>query len=213
MRYLLQVEFVVLCLAATHIKAQDIAPAVKAIATNGKVELPPLDGDERMKDYLKSLIRPNAIFYNVLVAGMAQATNFPHEWGRTGDALGKRVGSQFAQYFLDNTIELGVSTLLKEDNRYVRLGEGGFLHRFGNVAKSTVVVSSTTGGHTLALGQIAGAFGSWTIASQYWEPPSQQRVSRIMLWGSVNVIAKGGKNLMKEFGPDLRKKHLLPSHP
>jgi hypothetical protein len=67
----------------------------------------------------------------------------------------------------------------------------------------------------LALGQIAGAYGSWAIASQTWEPPSEQRGSRILLWGSVNLAAKGGRNLIKEFGPDFRKKHAVPaaSHP
>jgi hypothetical protein len=32
------------------------------------------------------------------------------------------------------------------------------------------------------------------------------------LWGSVNLAAKGGRNLIKEFGPDLRKKP-SPNHP
>ena len=58
----------------------------------------------------------------------------------------------------------------------------------------------------MALGQIAGAYGSWAIASQVWEPRSEQGISRIFLWGSVNLAAKGGFNLIKEFGPDFKKK-------
>jgi hypothetical protein len=170
-----------------------------------------LDGKERMREYLKSLVRPSAVFSNVLIAGFEEGRNFPHEWGRTGTAFGKRLGSQYAQFFLDNSIELGFSALHREDNRYVRTGDGNVFERFGNVMRSTVVVSSTGGGKTLAIGQIAGAYGSWAIASQVWEPPSEQRVSRIFLWGSVNLAAKGGRNLIKEFGPDLRKKHT--THP
>lgn len=192
--------------------AQDLTPAVEAVTTAGK-EPPQLDGKERMQEYLKSFIRPSAIFANILIAGFEEARNFPHEWGRTGNAFGQRLGSQYAQYFLDNTIELGVSALHKEDNRYTRLGQGGFLRRFGNVVKSTVVVPTTEGRQTLALGQIAGSFGSWAIASQVWEPPSEQRGSRILLWGGVNLAAKGGRNLVKEFGPDLKKKHAPPPHP
>jgi hypothetical protein len=182
--------------------------------------LPPLESKERMQEYLKALVSPSALYANVLIAGYDEARNFPHEWGRTGTAFGKRLGSQYAQFFLDNTIELGVSAVLKEDNRYVRMGDGSFIRRFGNVARSMVVVSSTEGGKTLALGQIAGAYGSWAIASQVWEPPSEQRVSRILLWGSVNLAAKGGWNLLKEFSPDMKKKHATsfvppspPSHP
>ena len=202
--------------AATGVHAQDLAPAVEAIATANEPQKPPaLDGKQRVQEYLKSLVRPSAIFSNVLIAGFEEARNFPHEWHRTEGGFAKRLGSQYAQYFLDNTIELGFSSLHHEDNRYVRVGNGEFFKRFGNVVKSTVVVSSTHGGQTLALGQIAGAYGSWAIASQVWEPPSEQRVSRVLLWGSVNLAVKGGKNLIREFGPDLRRKHAAPAttHP
>jgi hypothetical protein len=209
-----EVAAIFLCVV-TGVSAQDLAPAVEAIATASQPQqLPPLTGKDRVKEYLKSFVRPTAIASNVLIAGFEEARNFPHEWHRTGGAFEKRLGSQFAQYFLDNTIELGFSALHHEDNRYLRVGDGStFMRRFGNVVKSTVVVSSTQGGHTLALGQIAGAYGSWAIASQVWEPPSEQRGSRILLWGSVNLAAKGGRNLIREFGPDLRKKHVPPPAP
>jgi hypothetical protein len=212
-----RVEFAALFLSlATCAGAQDLAPAVEAIATAAEPQKPPaLDGKERVQEYLKSLVRPSAIFSNVLIAGFEEARNFPHEWHRTEGGFAKRLGSQYAQYFLDNTIELGFASIHHEDNRYFRVGPGNFFKRFGNVVKSTVVVSSSHGGQTLALGQIAGAYGSWAIASQVWEPASEQRVSRVLLWGSVNLAAKGGRNLIREFGPDLRKKHAAPaaSHP
>lgn len=189
---------------AVCLRAQDLAPAVEAIVT--PADPAPLEGKQRMRDYLKSLVRPSAVFSNVLIAGFQEAHNFPHEWGRTGNGFGKRLGSQYAQYFLGNTIELGVSSLLNEDNRYTRVGDGNVFKRFGGVVKSTVVVSSTRGGETLALGQIAGAYGSWAVASQVWEPASEQRGSRILLWGSVNLATKGGRNLIREFGPDVKKK-------
>jgi hypothetical protein len=201
-----QVAALFLC-AAAAVRAQDIAPAVEALANANKPDqLASQDGKQRFQEYLKSLVRPSAVFSNVFIAGLEEARNFPHEWRRTTTGFEQRLGSQYAQYFLDNTIELGFSSLHHEDNRYVRLGDGNFFRRFGNVVKSTVVVSKTSGGHTLALGQLAGAYGSWAIASQVWEPPSEQRGSRILLWGSVNLAAKGGRNLIKEFGPDFRKK-------
>jgi hypothetical protein len=189
------------------LRAQDIAPAVEAIANANKPDPPAsLDGKQRIQEYLKSLVQPSAVFSNVFIAGLEEARNFPHEWRRTMTGFEQRLGSQYAQYFLDSTIELGLASLHHEDNRYTRIGDGNFFKRFGNVLRSTVVVSNTQGGKTLALGQIAGAYGSWAIASQTWEPASEQRGSRILLWGSVNLAAKGGRNLIKEFGPDLRKK-------
>lgn len=188
---------------------------MEAIADANKPDRPAsLDGKQRVKEYLKSLVRPSAVFSNVLIAGLEEARNFPHEWRRTGTGFEKRLASQYAQYFLDNTIELGFSALHHEDNRYVRMGEGNVFKRFGKVVKSTVVVSSLHGGQTVALGQIAGAYGSWAIASQVWEPASEQRGSRVLLWGSVNLAAKGGRNFIREFGPDLKKKRTAAaSHP
>ncbi len=214
---ILRVELAAIFLTvASGVFAQDLAPAVEAIANANAPQRPPaLDGKERFQEYLKSLVRPSTLFSNVLIAGIEEARNFPHEWKRTGAGFEKRLGSQFAQNFLDNTIELGFASIHKEDNRYFRVGEGNFFKRFGNVVKSTVVVSNTNGGQTIGLGQIAGAYGSWAIASQVWEPPSEQKISRVFLWGSVNLAAKGGRNLIREFGPDLRKKHPAPgqSHP
>jgi hypothetical protein len=167
---------------------------------------PPVDGKERMHYYLKTLVSPSAVFSNVLIAGVAELHSFPREWPRTEMGFAKRLGSQYAQFFLDNTIELGFSAIHKEDNRYLRVGSSNVFRRFGSVVKSTVVVSNGQGGQTIALGQIAGAYGSWAIASQVWEPPSQQGGTRILIWGTVNLAAKGARNLFKEFGPDLQKK-------
>jgi len=190
------------------VRAQDLAPAIEAITNANTPARPPaLDGKDRMKQYLKSLVSGNTIFSNFLIAGIEEGRNFPHEWRRTWSGFEDRFASQYGQFVLDHTIELGFSTLHKEDNRYTRLGDGGFLKRFGNVVKSTVVVSNSQGGQTIALGQIAGAYGSWAIASQVWEPRSEQRLSRVMLWGSVNLAAKGGANLIREFRPDWHKKH------
>lgn len=188
----------------------ELAAAFVCAATCLSAQQPPApDGKELTKNYLKSLISPSSILSNVLIAGYEEARNFPHEWGRTGRGYEKRLGSQYAEFGIDKTIELGFSAIHHEDNRYVRLGDGGFWRRFGNVVKSTVVVADTRGGQTVALGQIAGAYGSWAIASQVWEPPSEQRVSRIFLWGSVNLAAKGGFNFLKEFGPHKK----TPSQP
>ncbi len=198
---------VVVC-TVTCVSGQDIAPVVEEVAKAvAPAQLPPAqDGKDRFQEYLKSLVRPSAVLANVLIAGYDEGRNFPHEWGRTGTGFGKRLGSQYAQYFLDNTIQLGFAAIHKEDNRYARIGSGGFFKRFGKVVESTVVVSNRQGGRTIALGQIAGAYGSWAIASQVWEPPSEQRASRVLLWGSVNLAIDGGGNLVKEFGPDLKKK-------
>lgn len=164
-----------------------------------------VNGSDRVKAYLKKLVSLDAFYEVVPVAAFDQFRNFPHEWRRAGQGFGERLGSAYGQFFLSETIRLGFSTFHKEDNRYVRLGQGNFLKRTGNAFKGAVVASNGIGGQTAAIGEIAGVYGSWAIASQVWEPRSEQAFSRVMMWGSVGMGVKVGANFLHEFWPDTRR--------
>jgi hypothetical protein len=184
------------------------APLVPAAKTDPSIDqnvTPGPDGGARFKAYLKRLVSIDAFYEVIPIAGFDQVRNFPHEWRRTGVGLRDRVASAYGQYFLDQTIQLGFSTFHKEDPRYVRLGQGNFFKRTGHALKGAVVASNFNGGHTLAINQIAGTYGSWAIASQTWEPRSEQAFSRVMLWGSVGMSVKAGTNFLHEFWPDTRR--------
>lgn len=158
-----------------------------------------------MKQYLKHLVSLDAFGQTVPAAIFDQVLNFPHEWRRDGAGFGDRVGSQYGQFFLGETIQLGVSAFHKEDPRYTRLGHGNVLKRTAHAIEGSVVASNMHGGQTIALGQIAGVYGSWAIATEWWEPKSEQGVGKIMLWGGVGMGVKAGANIVKEFWPDARK--------
>lgn len=165
-----------------------------------------LDGAARIKAYLKKLISIDAFGEVVPAAAFDHARDFPHEWKRDADGFGDRLGSEYAQFVLSDTIQLGISAIHHEDPRYSRLGGGSTLRRTAHALRGAVVVSNTRGRETLALGQIAGVYGSWAIATQWWEPRSEQAFSRVMLWGSVDLGVKAGANVIKEFWPDARNK-------
>ena len=63
----------------------------------------------------------------------------------------------------------------------------------------------TEGGQTLALGRIAGAYGSRAIATR-WNPAAERTPGQIMLYGNVNMATKASVNLWREFWPDARRK-------
>jgi hypothetical protein len=176
------------------------------IDPNASPNPPPVDWSARMKAYLKKLVSRDAFYETVPEALFDQARDFPHEWGRSGVAFADRLGSQYGQFLFNHTIQLAVSAIHKEDPRYRRLGHGNAFRRTAHAFKGAVVASNMNGGQTIALGQIAGIYGSWAIATQWWEPRSEQAFSRVMLWGSVGMGVKVGENVLHEFWPDARGK-------
>lgn len=159
-----------------------------------------------MKTYLKKLVSRDAFFDVAPEALFDHARDFPHEWGHSGVAFADRLGSEYGQFFFNQTIQLAVSAVHREDPRYSRLGHGNVLKRAAHAFKGAVVASNMRGSQTVALGQIAGTYGSWAIATQWWEPRSEQAFSRVMLWGSVGMGVKVGANVLHEFWPDARGK-------
>lgn len=212
-----------LCALAPSAGAQSAAdspapviPAPKAQITvdqDAAADAAPVNWSLRMKVYLKKLVSMQA-FYEVVPGTISDhVRNFPTEWGRGGVGFADRLGSQYGQFFFSETIELAVSAFHKEDPRYFRMGQGNFFKRTGHAFKTAVVVSNTNGGQTIAVGQIAGVFGSWAVATQWWEPKSEQSVGQVMLWGGVGMATKAGANVFREFWPDAKRKFFKKHDP
>lgn len=161
---------------------------------------------ERFDEYGSKLFGPTATLQTVPIAVFDHARNFPHEWGQEPEALFDRLGSEYGQFFLDQSIQLALWGVHREDSHYFRSGQGNFFSRAGHALKSTVIVSNTAGGQTLALGAIAGSYGSWAIATKWWEPKSEQNVQQLMLWGTTGLIGKAASNFFHEFWPDAKRK-------
>lgn len=167
----------------------------------------------RFDEYGSKLFGPSATLQTVPIALFDHVRDFPHEWGQEPRALFDRLGSEYGQFFLDQTIQLALWGVHREDSHYFRSGHGNFFSRTGHALKSTVIVSNTTGGQTLALGAIAGSYGSWAIATKWWEPKSEQNAQQLMLWGTTGLIGKAAANFFHEFWPDARRKFFRHSKP
>jgi hypothetical protein len=172
----------------------------------------PSDWHGRLELYVKSLVGPQALMQVLPVAAWDHARKFPKEWGSRPIGFADRLGSEYAQYILSQTIQLGFSAIHKEDPRYFRVGQGSFFRRTGHAIRAAVIVSDTRGGQTLAIGEIAGAFGSWAVATQWWEPRSEQSFGHVMLWGGTPILTKAGRNVLREFWPDAKRK-FFTRHP
>ncbi len=155
--------------------------------------------------FLQKLVSPQAFLETVPGTVFDQARNFPGDWGRGPDALGKRFGSQYGQFVISELIVGGVSALHHEDPRYYPSTDRRFWKRTEHAVAATFVCRNVEGGRTAALSVPAGVFGAWAVATQ-WSPPDVRGPAEILKWGSFGMLMKVGGNVLHEFWPDARQK-------
>ena len=137
-------------------------------------------------------------------AGWNQLRTSPDEWGEGGDGFGKRLASAYARRFVKNTVDFGVATFRGEVMEYTRCDCGGW-SRVGHAVKYTFLRKSDDGGSTLAAGRLAGAFASG-FAANLWYPDSRNSVNHALRRSALCLGLDAGKNVLKEFWPDVKRK-------
>ena len=187
--------------------AQDTPPTPAAVASTPPVDPP--QWSDRRGEFFKRLFGPQAILETIPGTIFDTARGFPKQWGRGGVGIAKRLGSQYGQFAVGETIELGVSALHKEDPRYYRMPDGGFGQRLGHALKSTIIVRGAGGKNTIGLARLADVYGAWAIATT-WNPPDQRNFTQIAKYGTLGLGIKAGSNVFREFWPDAKK--LLKGH-
>ena len=161
-----------------------------------------IDWTLRRRVFFRRLFGPNAIWETIPGLAFDEARNFPHEWGRGFGGITKRFGSQYGQFVVSETIELGVAAVHREDPRYHRLNGHPFGQRVKHTLASVFVVRDDKGGRTIALGRIAGVYGA-TAASLIWNPADQRNLRSFTINSSIPFAAKAGSNAWQEFWPDV----------
>ena len=140
-------------------------------------------------------------------AVMAQVRNFPRDWGRDREGLGKRLASEYGQFAIRELTEYFVAPALNEDPRYERLGDVFPLHqRLKRTMVGTVWVRKLQGsGHTFCYSRVVGVYASWGIASR-WHPAQHHGLSEVAWRGATRLGVEVGGNAFREFWPDVRKR-------
>ncbi len=189
--------------------AEEPRPLVQPDTAMAVTPLDPPEWSDRRGVFFKKLFGPQAILETVPGTIFDTARGFPRQWGRGGLGAAKRLGSQYGQFAIGETIELGVSALHREDPRYFRRPDGRFNQRLGHALKSTVVVRGAGGSDTIGLARLADVYGAWAIATM-WNPPDQRNLRQISKYGTLGLGIKAGSNVFREFWPDVKRRFGRP---
>ncbi len=128
----------------------------------------------------------------------------PEEWTANTRGYGQRVGYKFARIAIGNSIEMAVSAAVNEDPRFFHLGQGGFGKRVGYAFTSNFLARRPDGSRHIAVGRMAGKFGSAFIANT-WYPPSNNTTGDALRRVGISYAFGFGFNVIKEFSPEIKR--------
>jgi hypothetical protein len=148
---------------------------------------------------------------NLLAAGVNaavwQATDDnPRGYGQGWDAYGVRYGAslattestRFFQSFL-------LPSILKEDPRYFRKGQGGFGNRFAYSISRVLVTRTDSGRQSFNFSAVGGAFAGAALSNTYM-PDVNRDARRTAVSAALSLATTAGWHVLSEFGPDIRHK-------
>jgi len=180
-----------------------VLPNFKTI-NNPDQQYTPISSGEKFKLVLH-YFDPFTYVSTGIQAGVEQWSNGKKEYGQGSLGYAKRYGADFTDAFTNEVFVVGVfPSLLHEDPRYFRLGQGSGLHRMGYALSRIVVGRSDSGTKRFNSSEFLGNFVSGSISQAYY-PQSERGFGGIMTRMGVQIGFDSLFNVLKEFYPDIRR--------
>jgi hypothetical protein len=143
-----------------------------------------------------------------IYAGVAQWGNNYPGYGQGAQGYAKRYGAAFADGAIGNFMtEAILPTLVHQDPRYFRLGQGGAWKRVGYALSRVAVTHADSGGWQFNTSEIAGNAVAAGLANLYY-PDGNRSAKDTSEKFALNIVSDAGFNVLKEFWPDMRRKVL-----
>lgn len=184
---------------------------IPAYTTTNLRNAPPLTPKQKFVLFARQASDPFEWATAGLVAGVGQANNSYSEYGQGADGFGKRFGAAMADQADSNFLSVFLyPTLLKQDPRYFRVGEGTVKHRLAHSLRKEFVTRTDRGTHQFNWSSVLGALTAGAVSNAYYPPHDRGFGSTMSRAGfALAYGALGGLGL--EFWPDIQHK-LFPGH-
>lgn len=147
------------------------------------------------------LIAPSGMAHAAFSSGFSQWRNVPLESHEDMDDIGHRFAAFYARRAAQNAGEMLGGLLNREDPRPRVSSEHGFWNRTRSALWSVVRVENANGSDRLALGPIAGAFGSGFTGMACFR--SHDRIADGFRMTALSYGGYFGTALAHEFHPDI----------
>jgi hypothetical protein len=189
---------------STCVLAQQTDPGA-ADSTSGPAPPPAsFSVEDKLRYDARHFFDIDNFIYAGIGAGLDQLRDRPGEWGEGGGAYAERYASHIGQYFIQRSIMFPVQALDHEDTRYYRSKRRSFGGRFGDAFLHTIWRHDDSGGMMPAYSEFFGDYGAAAL-SRLWWPQRFHNGHAIFIAGSDTVLIDAGINVLREFGPDVKR--------
>ncbi len=172
--------------------------------TEASLAFEPISARRKMTIAAKDSFAIPIYFNAALFATLYQAENENPSFGQGFGGYAKRLSASFGDQMIGNMMSEGVMpSLLHEDPRYFRIGEGRKLSRTGYALTRIFVTRTDTGGSRFNFSEVLG--NSTAVAlSNAWYPDTRtasENVEKLAMQLATDAFS----NVLKEFWPDVRR--------
>lgn len=168
------------------------------IATGEPVPPHSPTGNERFRRYLFDAFGPIGWLRAAASGAVAQADNDPPEWGQGAKGYGRRVGSEFGQHVVQETVLYGFSAPFGQDPTYYRCECSGFLPRLGHAIVSSFTALNRDDNRVFSVPRVVAPFAAGQVAANGWYPDRFGPKDGLRM-GTISLGAGVGVNVIKEF--------------
>ena len=170
--------------------------------------IPPLTAGQKFTVVGRSLIDPFEFVLIGFVAGLGQASDSNPTYGQGIQGYGKRYATSYADNAVENFMASAVlPSVLHQDPRYYQLGHGSFMRRTGHALARVVITRADSGKQQFNYSEVFGAGMAAAISTYSYHPGSEQSFGEVVsVWGT-QIGWDVATYMIKEFWPDLRKRH------
>lgn len=138
-------------------------------------------------------------------AGESQLSNSNRSFGQGAAGYGQYLGTSYADFVIgDYMTEAIFPTILHQDPRYFRKGDGSTWARFGYAVGQIIFTHNDNGKTAFNYSEIVGNSVSVAISNSYYADNRDATDAGIKLVSQLGVDA--ASNALKEFWPDLQRK-------
>lgn len=148
---------------------------------------------------------PAIFFQSAFLAGIDQAANANPSFGQGMEGYAKRFGTTYGNFAIENMMTEAIfPTLLHQDPRYFRRGEGRARSRVGYAVSRLFITRGDSGKNQFNYSEIVGGATAIAISNAYY-PDGRTGGNNVGRF-AVQLGFDAASNVLKEFWPDLKRK-------
>jgi len=173
--------------------------------TNDK-NAPPLTSRGKFRIFTENVSDPFTLVGTGIQAGMGQARNDFPSYGQGMSGYAKRFAASFGDYAIGEFMSTyAFPSMLHEDPRYFREGEGSTKKRLGHAIASAFVTRKDSGRTSFNYSNSVGRVAAGGFSTLYY-PAENRSVGLVFSRAGIGLVFGTAGAIFSEFGPDLQQK-------